>query len=68
MVFSIIMKVFAGAVTVLSIVVLIYVYTVPLDSMRMTRDGVPYFTPQVINPENGEPIDMGKLIRHYRGD
>jgi len=62
------MKAFAGLVTLLSIAVLVYVYAVPIDSMKRTRDGAPYFAPQVVNPETGNGVDLGTLIRHYRGD
>ena len=65
---DLIMKAFAGLVTLLSIAVLVYVYAVPIDSMKRTRDGAPYFAPQVVNPETGDGIELGKLIRHYRGD
>lgn len=38
------------------------------DYLRSDRDGVPFYTPQVINPEGGEPLSMGELIRHYKGE
>lgn len=62
------MKGFAVGVTVLSIAVLVYVYVVPMESMHKTRDGAPHFSPKVIHPETGEAVDLGKLIRHFRGD
>ncbi len=62
------MKGFAAAISALSVAVLVYVYTVPMDSMRATRDGAPHFSPKVIHPETGEPVELGKLIRHFRGD
>lgn len=51
-----------------SIIGLVYVYAFPPKSMFATRDGVPHFTPKVTNPETGKPLDVGELIRHYRGD
>jgi hypothetical protein len=47
------MAVFSGLVTVLSVAALVYVYVVPLESMRLTRDGVSYYAPPVIHPETG---------------
>jgi len=35
--------------------------------LHATRDGVPYFTPHVINPNGGEPLDLNALVRHYKG-
>jgi len=65
---DVITKGFAALVSALSLAVLIYVYAVPLDSMQKTRDGAPHFAPQVIHPETGESVELGRLIRHYRGD
>lgn len=47
---------------------LAYVYVMPPESMRVNRDGVPYFTPPVVNPITGEAIPVEQLVRHYRGD
>ena len=55
-------------VSVLSLVALIYVYVFPPPSMQKTRNGVPHFTPKVLNPETGKPLSMDELVRHYRGD
>ena len=38
------------------------------QDLQMTRDGVPFFTPPVAHPETGEPLDLGELIRHYKGE
>ncbi len=40
----------------------------PPQSLRVDRDGVPHFTPQVIHPITDEPVSINALIRHYRGD
>jgi len=59
---------YVAAIALLSICGLAYVYAVPPVSMKSDRDGIPHFTPQVINPETGDAIDMGDLVKHYRGD
>ena len=59
---------YVAIVSALSIAALIYIYAFPPKSMFTTRDGVPHFTPPVTNPETGKPLDVGELIRHYRGD
>ncbi len=65
---TLIMRGFATAVGLLSLGVLVYVYVAPMDSIRVSRDGVPYFTPSVLHPETGEEVSMDVLVRHYRGD
>jgi len=55
-------------IALISLGSLAYVYAVPPQSLQKTRDGVPYFTPQVAHPETGEALDLGELIRHFRGD
>lgn len=40
----------------------------PAPSLRIDRDGVPHFTPDVEHMITGEPVSMNELIRHYRGD
>lgn len=47
---------------------LAYVYMLPPESMRVTRDGVPYFTPPVAHPMTGEAIPVERLVRHYKGE
>ena len=61
-------RIYVGAVSLISIAALVYVYAFPPASMFKNRDGVPHFTPQVMHPETGKPLDVGELIRHYRGD
>ncbi len=52
----------------ISIASLAYIAAAQPDYLRSDRDGVPFYTPQVINPEGGEPLSMGELIRHYKGE
>lgn len=43
------------------------VYAHPPASMKLTRDGVPYFTPPVIDPATGKAMPVETLVRHYKG-
>jgi len=61
-----ILATFSVLVTVLTVASLIYVYVVPLESMRLTRDGVSYYAPPVTHPDTGKPLDLNKLVRHFR--
>lgn len=56
------------AISLVCAAALAYVYAMPPESLRVTRDGVPFFTPPVVNPESGEPLDMGELVRHFKGE
>lgn len=56
--------------TSLAVVVLGIGWTLvfPPQSLRVDRDGVAHFTPQVEHMITGEPVSMNELIRHYRGE
>lgn len=61
-------KAYVAIVSAICVATLVYVCVFPPQSMFVSRDGVPHFTPAVAHPETGEPLDLGALIRHYRGD
>ncbi len=61
-------QLYAAVVSVICIIALLYIYLLPPDNLRLTRDGVPHFTPSVTHPETGEPLDVGELVRHFKGD
>lgn len=61
-------KIYVIAVSAISVVGLLYVYIMPPQSMRVDREGVTHFTPPVAHAETGEPVALGDLIRHFRGD
>lgn len=62
------MKLYSLFIGLVSLGVLIYIYAFPPESMKVSREGVPHFTPKVVHPETGEPIDINDLVRHYKGD
>jgi hypothetical protein len=62
------MAVFSALVLVLTVSGIAYIAIAQPEYLREDRDGVPYFTPEVENPMTGEAVDMGTLIRHYRGE
>jgi len=64
---SLLMRLLVLSVSAISLASLVYVYAFPPPSLQMTRDGVPFFTPPVENPEGGEPLELGELIRHFQG-
>lgn len=62
------MRVFSLMVTAISIAGLAYIYVVPPQSMLTDRNGVPHFSPPIINPETGDALDLRDLVRHYKGE
>jgi hypothetical protein len=62
------MRIFAAIVALLSAAALVYVYAAPLPSMRLSRDGVPHFTPPTVHPVTGEPLELARLVRHFKGE
>jgi hypothetical protein len=56
------------AVSVLAVLGgLTFVYVKPPQSMKLTRDGVPYLSPPVAHPVTGEAIPLERLVQHYKG-
>ncbi len=66
--YNIIMRIFICFVTTLSISVLLYVYVFPPKSTRVSKNGVPFFTPHVTHPETGKSLSVDMLVRHYKGE
>ncbi|PLX35119.1 MAG: hypothetical protein C0605_11285 [Hyphomicrobiales bacterium] len=67
MVATYVMRIYAGLVTLLTLAGLAYVIIAPPASLGVSRDGVPHFTPPVLNPETGKGISLDELVRHYKG-
>ena len=60
------MRLYSIAIAVIVTAGLIYVYAFPPQSMRVDRDGLPHFQPEVMNPETGEGVPLGDLIKHFK--
>ncbi len=61
------MLVFSILAAVISIGGLAYIFMDPPVYLHATRNGVPYFTPPVINPADGKALDLNMLVKHYKG-
>jgi len=55
-------------VSAISLFALVYTSVVELPSMKRTAGGVPYLSSPVLNPDTGEAVDLGVLVRHFQGD
>jgi len=64
----ILMNAYAWGGLVIVLVGIGYTIVYPPQSLRVDRDGVPHFTPQVEHPITGEGVSVNELIKHYRGD
>lgn len=62
------LKLLAIFCTALTIFAFIYILWAKPESLRSSRDGVPFFTPQVINPDGGKDISVDELIQHFKKD
>jgi len=60
------LSLFTLGIGILSVSSLIYVAAFSPDYLRQSREGTPYFTPPVVNPDGGDPIEVDELIRHYK--
>jgi len=62
------MHIYAWAALAVTVLGLAAMLIAPPANTRLDRNGVPYFTPKVINPATGEAVAVDVLVRHYRGD
>ena len=58
----------ASLTGVMTIGTLVYMRGAPPASLQRTRDGVAYFTPPVINPIDGEALNVARLAAYYKGN
>lgn len=65
---KLLMRAFVALSSFVSVAGLVYVYAMPPESLRRTRDGVPYHSPPVAHPATGEPIALETLVRHFKGE
>lgn len=61
------MMIYSTLVGLISFAGLIYIFVTQPAYLHATRDGVPYFSPPVVNPEGGKPLKLEDLARHYKG-
>ncbi|GAB4165410.1 MAG: hypothetical protein OHK0026_03450 [Rhodocyclaceae bacterium] len=66
MIARVLMRVFVAIAAIVAVASLAYVYVVPPASLRMSAEGVPYFSPPIAHPVTGEPLRLDELVRHYK--
>ena len=45
---------------------LVYIVMAQPESLRESRAGVPFFTPQVMDPDTGEGVSVDTLVQHFK--
>lgn len=55
-------------ITIMTVVIFIYMFTKAPESLKTSKNGVPFFTPDAIHPESGEIISIEKLVKHFKGN
>lgn len=61
------MVVFSVLAAAVSAAGLVYIFAAHPAYLRATAQGVPYYTPPVIDPVTNKPMDLDMLIRHFEG-
>ncbi len=62
------MVVLASLTGLMTIGTLVYMLVAPPAALHRTRDGVAYFTPPVINPIDGQSMNVARLAAYYKGN
>lgn len=53
-------------ISVMTVLSFAYIFIKQPESLRVSRDGIPFFTPDVIHPDTGKPIPVKDLIEHFK--
>ena len=61
------MAIYSTIVGIIGIGSFVYILIKQPEYLHASRNGVPYFTPRVINPSGGKALDLNELVRHYKG-
>lgn len=60
------MLLFSTAVGLIGVAGFVYVLVTQPAYLHASREGVPYFTPKVVDPQGGPPLDVNMLVQHYK--
>jgi hypothetical protein len=52
----------------MTVVIFIYMFAKTPESLKASRNGVPFFTPAAIHPESGEILSIETLVKHFKGN
>ena len=52
----------------MTVVTFFYMFTKTPESLKTSKNGVPFFTPDAIHPESGEILSIETLVKHFKGN
>jgi hypothetical protein len=55
-------------IIIMTVVIFIYMFAKTPESLKASRNGVPFFTPAAIHPESGEILSIETLVKHFKGN
>ncbi len=53
-------------VSIMTVLSFAYIFWKQPESLHVSRDGIPFFTPDVIHPDTGKPISVDDLVDHFK--
>jgi len=53
-------------IALMTVVSFAYIFWKQPQSLHVSRDGIPFFTPAVIHPDTGETISVDELVEHFK--
>lgn len=62
------LSIYSALVGIITVVTLFYVFIEEPGYLGYSRDGVAHLTPRVVHPQTGDALELGTLIKHYKGE
>ena len=53
-------------VSIMTVLSFAYIFWKQPESLHVSRDGIPFFTPDVIHPDTGKSISVDDLVDHFK--
>jgi len=55
-------------IIIMTVVIFFYMFAKTPESLKTSRNGVPFFSPAAIHPESGETLSIETLVKHFKGN
>lgn len=53
---------------IMTVVTFFFMFAKTPESLKISKNGVPFFTPDAIHPESGEILSIETLVKHFKGN
>jgi len=60
------LAILTAIISIMTVLSFAYIFWKQPESLRVSREGVPFFTPQVIHPDTGKPVSVDDLVHHFK--